>query len=105
MDILIWYYTNIIPSNFWKVNKCCYSPNGLFILSASNDKTLKVWDSRTGNCVLSLKQNGYVWCCDISPDGTRIVAGVGDDLIVLDSTSLNFGNDQTMLFVNRRTAI
>ena len=104
MDILIGYYVNIVDLIFWKVNKCCYSPNGLFILFASNDNTLKVWDSRTGDCVISLKQNDCVRCCAISPDGTRIVAGVGDDLIVLDSTSLNFGIDQTS-FVDLRTTI
>ena len=38
-------------------------PDGLCVVSASNDKTLKVWDVATGECVATLEvHSGYVRC-------------------------------------------
>ncbi len=63
--------------------QCAYSPNGLFIISASEDKTLKVWDSQTGKCVHSLNLKSYSYCCSVSMDGKKIVAGIGKQYLTL----------------------
>ena len=37
------------------VNGCAVSPDGAFIVSASGDNTLKVWDARSGEARLTLQ--------------------------------------------------
>ena len=39
---------------YW-VNGCAVSPDGAFIVSASEDNTLKVWDARSGEARLTLQ--------------------------------------------------
>lgn len=58
------------------VTDCAFSPDGTKILSASNDKRLKMWDALTGAELMSIEQDDRVIACDVSPDGARIVFGV-----------------------------
>jgi WD40 repeat protein len=58
-----------------EVNGCAVSPDGTWIVSASRDGTLKVWDARTGEARLTLDgHTGRVYGCAVSPDGTWIVS-------------------------------
>src|SRR5262249_14923230 len=51
-----------------------FSPDGARIVTASADRTAKVWDARTGTPALGLKgHTGGVWSAAFSPDGARIV--------------------------------
>ncbi len=53
-----------------------FSPDGTRIVTGSADKTVRVWDARTGTTLLELK--GFKERVDsiaFSPDGTRIVTG------------------------------
>jgi len=50
------------------------SPDGKWIVSASSDKTLKVWDSSTGERLSTFYADGKLNDCAIFPDGERIVA-------------------------------
>ncbi|WP_437916839.1 AAA family ATPase [Sorangium sp. So ce302] len=62
-----------------RVNACAISPDGQRIVSASDDRTLKVWDLGTGKLLSTLE--GHVWsvnACAISPDGQRIVSASND---------------------------
>jgi WD40 repeat protein/transcriptional regulator with XRE-family HTH domain len=64
------------------VNSCAVSPDGTWIVSASNDKTLKVWDAQSGTECLTL--NGHThWVrgCAVSPDGTWIVSASEDNTL------------------------
>ena len=55
------------------------SPDGAFIVSASSDKTLKVWDAGTGEARLTLKGHiAWVTGCAVSPDGAFIVSASWD---------------------------
>ena len=59
-----------------------FSPDGKRIVSGSGDKTVKVWDARTGQELLSLKGHTSVVCAvAFSPDGTRIVSGSWDKTV------------------------
>ena len=53
-------------------------------MSASEDKTLKVWDVATGECVATLKgHSDRVNGVAISPDGRRVVSGSNDRTLKL----------------------
>ena len=64
------------------VHSVCFSPNGQRIVSGGQDKTLKVWDSKTGQEMLTLKgHSGSVTSVSFSPDGKRIVSGSLDGTV------------------------
>ena len=64
------------------VNGCAISPAGDYIVSASGDQTLKVWDARTGEERRTLcGHTGYVNGCAISPSGDYIVSASADQTL------------------------
>ncbi|HZM90137.1 MAG TPA: hypothetical protein VFF31_26700 [Blastocatellia bacterium] len=66
------------------VTACAFSPNGRLIVSASTDKTLKLWDAQTGTELASLVgHNGVVRSCEFSPDASRIVSASDDNTLKL----------------------
>ena len=58
---------------------CAVSSDGASIVSASYDKTLKVWDARSGEARLTLQgHTAEVNGCAVSPDGAFIVSASRD---------------------------
>jgi WD40 repeat protein len=58
------------------------SPDGALIVSGSWDRTVKVWDARSGVEKLTLKgHTGYVWSVAITSDGEHIVSGSDDGTV------------------------
>ena len=56
-----------------------YSPDGRFIASAGEDRTVKVWEATSGTPVLELLGHEYaVHAVVYSPDG-RLIASAGED--------------------------
>ena len=56
-----------------------FSPDGTRIVTASADKTARVWDAATGKSLATLAgHEDGVWSAQFSPDGTRIVTASGD---------------------------
>ncbi len=54
------------------LHSCAVSPNSRMIASASADKTLRLWDASTGECLHILKHENEVVACAFSPDGRQI---------------------------------
>ena len=56
-----------------------FSPDGTRVVTASEDKTARVWDARTGAALGEpLRHEGRVNSAQFSPDGTRVVTASED---------------------------
>ncbi len=62
-----------------KVMSAAFSPDGTRVVTASSDKTARVWDVATGKPLTRpLEHQGRVWSAAFSPDGTRVVTASDD---------------------------
>jgi len=63
-----------------KVNSIAYSPDGLFLTSGSDDGTVRLWHTPTGQeCIQPLRSSdGNVTAVAFSPDSIFIVIGTSD---------------------------
>ncbi|KAF7340415.1 WD40 repeat-like protein [Mycena venus] len=61
------------------------SPDGKQIVSRSEDHTVRIWDSETGEVIICNKHSDEVNAVAFSPNGQQIVSGGGDDLRFWDS--------------------
>jgi len=61
---------------------CAFSPDGSRMVCASRDRTLKVWDARSGAEVATLVgHSNWVVACAYSPDGSKIVSASWDETL------------------------
>jgi WD40 repeat protein len=63
------------------VTSAAFSPDSKRVVTASTDKTARLWDANTGRQIIELKGHGYLNTAAYSPDGKRIVTAS------LDSTA------------------
>ncbi len=64
--------------------RVAWSPDGSLIASPSYDKTVRIWETKTGKLVRSLTaHSSQVTAVAWSPDGTRIATGADDLLVFL----------------------
>lgn len=68
----------VLPSS------CSISPDQSTIVTGSSDRTLKLWDTKSGRLRAIMKGHcGVVTCCEFSPSGKTILSGSEDKTIKL----------------------
>ena len=61
-----------------------FSPDDRRVLTASADKTAKIWDSLSGTLLQTFDDHeADVWAAGFSPDGTKIVTGSVDGQVFM----------------------
>ena len=75
-----------ILRDVWSVS---FSPDGTKVASGSDDKTVKLWDVTSGECLQTLEgHSSRVRSVSFSPDGTKVASGSDDKTVKLwDVTS------------------
>jgi len=69
-----------------RVRSARFSSDGQRVVTASDDKTARVWDSRTGEPIAQpLKHDGPVRSAEFSEDGERILSVSSDTALVWDA--------------------
>jgi WD40 repeat protein len=67
-----------------------FSPDGRTLASGSPDKTVKFWDTASGQPLRTLTHNDYVHSVAFSPDGRTLASGSDDNTIKLwDVSNMN----------------
>lgn len=67
-----------------RVNSVCFSPNGKMIVTASDDKSARVWDAKTAKNLMKYDHKSSVPFADFSPDGRAIVTAAGSEAWFFD---------------------
>jgi WD40 repeat protein len=64
------------------VNAVAVMPDGRCAVSASNDRTLRLWDLKSGQCLRTLEDHtGSVFTVAIMPDGRRALSSSSDNTL------------------------
>lgn len=72
------------PQHRDQVNDVAFLPGGTQVLTASSDRTIKLWDLVTGQVLYTLRgHNREVWSVAVTPDGRRAVSASDDRSLIL----------------------
>jgi WD40 repeat protein len=72
------------------VTACTFSPDGKYILSASEDGTVRMWEVETEKTIHLFKgHEGAVTACTFSPDGKYILSASRDGTLRLWDSSMD----------------
>ena len=71
------------------IKKCVFSDNSNKIMSISEDKTLRVWETLTGQELTSISFNNVPTSIEVSRDGQLVILAQGKCVELYDSSTLN----------------
>ena len=57
------------------IEQAILTPDGKYVISASGDSTLNVWNWQTGEVIASFIGESSINCCAVASDGVGVVAG------------------------------
>ena len=81
------HYSGTLRGHTYDVNSATFSPDGRYIVSASSDNTLKIWDTKKWECIKTLEgHTSSVNSAAFSPDGRYIVSASLDKTIKIWDT-------------------
>ena len=64
------------------ISDVAWSSDSRLLVSASDDKTLKIWELSTGKCLKTLKgHSNYAFCCNFNPQSNLVVSGSFDESV------------------------
>ena len=64
------------------VYSVAFSPDSARLTSASNDKTVRIWNAASGQCLQTLEaHSSYVSSVAFSPDSARLASASGDKTV------------------------
>jgi WD40 repeat protein len=67
---------------------CAFAPDGTRLASGSKDRTLRLWDTVSGECSAVLHGHKEdVWSCAFAPNGTHLASGSDDQTLRLWDTA------------------
>ena len=69
---------HVLAGHAAAVRDAQFVPGCARVVTASRDRTVRLWDATTGVALLHLEGDGYPFeALAVSPDGTRIAGGAG----------------------------
>lgn len=79
-------HADILEGHTRTIYSAAFSPNGKQIVSASEDKSIRIWDLMTGDCLWVIKDDtDSVLSASFSPDGKRIVSASRNEIRIWDT--------------------
>jgi|GEM_PF-3100843 len=65
----------ILKGHTDRIHRISWSPDGNYLASPSKDKTIRIWDEGTGECVFTLEEQDEIKHSEWSPNGQNLVYG------------------------------
>ena len=66
------------------INDVCWSPTAWYLATASDDKSLRLYDVATGETFVEFKgHQNFVFCCKFNPQSNLLVSGSYDETVKL----------------------
>ncbi|KAF3231314.1 WD repeat domain [Orbilia oligospora] len=78
----VWELEQIFEAHTAGVSDVAWSPDSKTLATGSDDKTIRLWELKSGRMIRILKgHHNYVYCLNFNPQGNMIVSGSYDEAV------------------------